>query len=277
MTQSELPTFSSLPSFQRMAEPPDPSQSTEQSPASQQAAAAPPPSARSAASRWLERALFAIALVCLGTYGYVSLHARVVQHEAARRFDASLAARHAALPGDAGDPRAAAGGPGGPGGPGGGGGEAPVTEAAAPAPAAPLHTGDVIGRLEVPRVGVSVMVLEGDDDDTLSQAAGHIPDTDLPGQPESNVGIAGHRDTFFRPLMNLRKGDEIRLTTDRGAYRYTVDSIRIVSPDDVAVLDPVDHPVLTLVTCYPFYFVGHAPNRFVVQAREVAGPQTPAP
>ncbi len=216
---------------------------------------------RATPRRWLERALFLVAFVCLGSYGYVALHARAVQRDASRRFDASLAARHAELPGDAGSP-----------------GDAEAAEASAipapssgtEAPAAPLRPGDIVGRLEVPRVGVSVMVLEGDDDDTLSQAAGHIPATGLPSQPAANVGIAGHRDTFFRPLKDLREGDAIRLTTDTGSYCYSVDSLRIVSPDDVAVLAPVDHPALTLVTCYPFYFVGHAPKRFIVQARRSA-------
>jgi len=221
-----------------------------------------PPEARSAAWRWLERALFLAAFLCLGSYAYVAVHARVVQHEASQRLDASLAQQTATLPGDPGSPRGASR----PEKPAGSMG----SDSAAPAEPAPaLRTGDVVGRLEVPRVGVSVMVLEGDDDDTLRQAAGHIPDTDLPGAPDANVGIAGHRDTFFRPLMNIRKGDEIRLTTEHGAYRYAVDSIRIVKPEDVDVLDPVDNPVLTLVTCYPFYYVGHAPNRFIVQAREI--------
>jgi sortase A len=228
-----------------------------------------PPSVR-ATWRWLERALFLVAFLCLGSYVYVALHARVVQHQAARRLEASLA-RHAAPPGDAGTARAPeTGAPTG----------ADIPPAPAPdagPPPAPLRLGDVVGRLEVPRVGVSVMVLEGDDDGTLSQAAGHIPDTDLPGQPDGNIGIAGHRDTFFRPLMNIRKGDEIHLTTERGAYRYTVDSIRIVTPEEVGVLDPVDHPVLTLVTCYPFYYVGHAPKRFIVQARAMGAPAPAEP
>jgi sortase A len=241
--------------FPSMSEPTQPSTPPEPD--------ATPRDARAAAWRWLERALFLVAFLCLGSYAYVAVHARVVQHEASERLDESLARQRqqpATLPGDPGSPRGPARPAGSPG----------ASAAAAPdEPPPALRTGDVVGRLEVPRVGVSVMVLEGDDDDTLRQAAGHIPDTDLPGAPDGNVGIAGHRDTFFRPLMNIRKGDEIRLTTEHGAYRYEVDSIRIVTPEDVAVLDPVDHPVLTLVTCYPFYYVGHAPNRFIVQAREI--------
>lgn len=247
-----------LADFLSMSEPTEPSTPPE---------AEPPPRAR-AAWLWLERALFLVAVLCLGSYAYVAVHARVVQHEASEQLDASLAQQEqqqrATLPGDPGSPR----GPARP------GAAAPGPDSSGAAPAEPppaLRTGDVVGRLEVPRVGVSVMVLEGDDDGTLSQAAGHIPDTDLPGASDGNVGIAGHRDTFFRPLKDIKKGDEIRLTTAHGTYRYAVDSIRIVKPEEVEVLDPVDHPVLTLVTCYPFYYVGHAPNRYIVQAREIAG------
>jgi sortase A len=94
---------------------------------------------------------------------------------------------------------------------------------------------------------------------------GHIPGTALPGE-DGNIVLAAHRDTFFRPLRNIQKGDEIALTTLSGAYRYRVESIQIVGPDDVGVLSPTKQPTLTLVTCYPFYFVGSAPKRFIVRA-----------
>ncbi len=129
----------------------------------------------------------------------------------------------------------------------------------------------IIGRLEVPRVGISVLVLEGDDPDILNVAAGHIPGTSLPGEP-GNTGIAAHRDSFFRPLRNIRKGDTIRLVTTRQTYTYSVDSIQIVPPTDVGVLDDSHGTELTLVTCYPFYYVGSAPKRFIVQARPEAAP-----
>jgi sortase A len=137
-------------------------------------------------------------------------------------------------------------------------------------PRAP-ENGRLIGRLEIPRLGLSTVVLEGTDEVTLRRAAGHIPGTALPGRP-GNVGIAAHRDTFFRPLREIRKQDSILLTTLQGTRHYQVESIRIVFPQDVRVLKASGERILTLVTCYPFYFVGHAPRRFVVQAREVSGP-----
>jgi sortase A len=124
------------------------------------------------------------------------------------------------------------------------------------------------GRLEIQRLGVSVVVVEGTSETTLRRAAGHIVGTDLPGEP-GNVGIAGHRDTFFRPLRNIHRDDVITLTTSRGEYRYRVVSTKIVSPYDVAVLNPDGAEILTLVTCYPFYFVGSAPDRFIVRAERV--------
>ena len=126
----------------------------------------------------------------------------------------------------------------------------------------------LIGRMEVVRLGVSVMVVEGTSNKTLRRAVGHIAGTALPGQP-GNAGIAGHRDTFLRPLRNIHTGDLITLTTPRGEYRYRVESTKVVSPDNVAVLDSDGTEVLTLVTCHPFYFLGSAPNRFIVRATRV--------
>ena len=128
--------------------------------------------------------------------------------------------------------------------------------------------GGLIGRLEIPRLGLSVVVVEGVDQSTLRRSAGHIPGTALPGQP-GNVGISGHRDTLFRPLRNIRKDDAITVTTVFGEYRYRVVSTRIVAPTDVSVLDPGKDEVLTLVTCYPFYFIGPAPSRFIVRAERM--------
>jgi sortase A len=127
---------------------------------------------------------------------------------------------------------------------------------------------DLAGRLEIQRIGISVVVVEGTGETALRRAAGHIAGTDLPGEP-GNVGIAGHRDTFFRPLRNIHRDDIITLTTSRGEYRYRVLSTKIVSPYDVAVLNPDGTEILTLVTCYPFYFVGAAPDRFIVRAERV--------
>jgi sortase A len=131
-----------------------------------------------------------------------------------------------------------------------------------------VATGGLIGRLEIPRLGLSVMVIEGEDKTTLRRAAGHVPGTALPGQA-GNVGITGHRDTFFRPLRNIRHNDIITLTTLRGEFHYRVVSTTVVSPDNIAVLDSTGGEILTLVTCHPFYFVGPAPNRFIVRAERV--------
>jgi LPXTG-site transpeptidase (sortase) family protein len=125
---------------------------------------------------------------------------------------------------------------------------------------------DGLAKLDIPKAGLSAMVMEGADDATLRVAVGHIPGTALPGQG-GNVGLAGHRDLFFRGLRKLQVGDEITLTTQRGILHYTVETIRIVSPDDVSVLRNTPYPVLTLVTCYPFYYVGPAPRRWIVEAR----------
>jgi sortase A len=132
----------------------------------------------------------------------------------------------------------------------------------------PAASGGLIGRIAIPRLGLSAIVMEGTDSAVLRRAAGHISGTALPGEP-GNVGIAGHRDTLFRPLRNIRRDDIITLTTLLGEYRYRVVSTRIVSPNDVAVLNPSGAEILTLVTCYPFYFVGSAPHRFIVRAERV--------
>ena len=130
--------------------------------------------------------------------------------------------------------------------------------------------GGFIGRIEIPRLGVSTMVVEGADESTLRRAAGHIEGTALPGQL-GNVGIAGHRDTFFRPLRNIRTNDVVVLATLTGQYHYRVTSTKIVSPSAVEVLAPSKGQTLTLVTCYPFYFIGSAPDRFIVRAVRIRG------
>lgn len=112
------------------------------------------------------------------------------------------------------------------------------------------------------------MVLEGDGDEILGKAAGHVPATALPGGA-GNVVIAGHRDTFFRPLRRIRNDDGIIFTTTQGIYHYKVRSIKKVGPQDVQVLQASDHPELTLITCFPFDYLGPAPMRFVVQAAEI--------
>jgi sortase A len=130
--------------------------------------------------------------------------------------------------------------------------------------------GAVIGQIEIPRLRLAVMVVEGVNDGDLKRAAGHIPGTALPGEP-GNVGIAGHRDTFFRPLRWIRRNDTITLNTLQGAYRYRVVSTEVVRPEDIHVLYPTGHDSLTLVTCFPFDYIGSASKRLIVRAERTPG------
>lgn len=182
--------------------------------------------------RWTQCLLFATAAILLGYCAVVSADTWVFQHRESGNLDRQLKAP-------------------------------PV-----PGPVAVAPEG-LIGRLEIPRFGLSVMLLEGVDTTTLRRAVGHIPGTALPGRP-GNVALSGHRDTFFRPLRNIRENDIIAVTTLEGEYRYRVLSTRIVAPDDVEVLSGGAGEILTLITCYPFYFVGAAPDRFIVRAERLA-------
>ena len=134
----------------------------------------------------------------------------------------------------------------------------------------PISFGSTIGRIEISRIGVDAIVVEGTNGRALRRAVGHVAGTSLPGGL-GNVAIAGHRDTFFRPLKDVHLNDEILLTTPGGLYHYRVDSIRIVAADDAESLKDSTDATLTLVTCYPFYFVGPAPKRFIVHAHRDSG------
>ena len=184
---------------------------------------------------WTQRALFAAAIVLLGYSGYVLLDTWVFQSQENAALERFVPERPAA------------------------------NTVTLPSVVGP---DGLIGRIEVPRLNLTVVVFEGTTNKTLRRAAGHITGTALPGQI-GNVGIAGHRDTFFRPLRNIHLDDIITLTTLSGAYRYRVVSTKVVHPDNVAVLNPDGTEILTLVTCYPFYFVGPAPDRFIVRAQRV--------
>jgi sortase A len=129
--------------------------------------------------------------------------------------------------------------------------------------------GSPLGRIEISSVGLAAMIMEGVDGRTLRHAVGHIPGTPLPGE-RGNVALAGHRDTFFRGLRNIHDEDEITLTTLRGSYRYRVDWTQAVEPTDTKVLAATPDDSLTLVTCYPFFFVGPAPRRFIVRAHRIS-------
>jgi sortase A len=197
--------------------------------------------------RWTERLLFAASLALLAWCGYVVLDARIFQQVEDTRLDGLLRVSQETGPMAPRNP----------------------SSTVRPARLTPAPAAGPIGRLDIPRLGLSVIVIEGVRAATLRRAVGHIPGTALPGQP-GNAGISGHRDTFFRPLRNIRRDDVVTLTTLLGEFRYRVVSTSIVRPDNIAVLNPTDNQVLTLVTCYPFYFVGPAPSRFIVHAERIA-------
>jgi sortase A len=184
----------------------------------------------SAIARWLLRSfeylLLGTALGCLGTFAYETVEAHRFQAEQTAAF-----------------------------------------ERAAGTHAAPLRVrqGGLVGMLDVPRLKLSTPVIEGDDDRTLQRAVGHLPDTPLPWE-KGNSAVAGHRDGLFRPLKDVKVGDEIRFRTTRDEYRYRVTRTAVVMPDDVSVLEQRSRSTLTLITCYPFYYVGAAPQRFVIHA-----------
>lgn len=188
---------------------------------------------------WTQRALFSCGVLMLGYCGVVLADTWMFQARERRQLDLLLVGR--------------------------------IASPASPQALPPAAAGGLVGRIEIARLGVSVMVVEGTGTAALRHAAGHISGTSLPGRP-GNIGISAHRDTFFRPLRNARQNDIITLTTLLGEYRYRVVSTRIVSPSGVEVLEPSETEVLTLVTCYPFYFVGPAPSRFIVRAERVAAP-----
>ncbi len=134
---------------------------------------------------------------------------------------------------------------------------------------------ELLGKLTIPEIGLSAIVLEGDDETTLRRAVGHIPGTSFP-DGSGAMGLAGHRDTFFRNLGALRPGDEIGVETPRGTYHYRVATTAIVDPTDIEVLRPQGRQSLTLVTCYPFHFIGSAPRRYVVTAWRIPDGPRPA-
>jgi sortase A len=191
--------------------------------------------------RWSRNAFLVVGVLILGYCGYVLLDTKLYQAHEIRHFQQQIKDFKPAITSNG-----------------------RVQEAS-------FHssTGEALGEIELTRIGVTAMILEGTDERTLRRAVGHIPGTPLPGQP-GNVAIAGHRDTFFRALRHVRQDDEITLMTLEGSYRYRVDSISVVGPKDTQVLDNSDGDILTLVTCYPFYFVGTAPRRFIVRAQRIS-------
>jgi sortase A len=171
--------------------------------------------------------LLGFGIGCLGVFAYESVEARRFQAEQTAAFERDARAR-----------------------------VAPGT----------VKRGGLVGMLDVPRLELSTPVIEGDDTGALKRAAGHLPDTPMPWHA-GNSAIAAHRDGLFRPLKDVKVGDEIRFRTTRDELRYRVTKTAIVEPDDLSVLAPQSEPAtLTLITCYPFSYIGSAPKRFVVQA-----------
>jgi sortase A len=213
--------------------------------------------------------LFAIGVSALGYCGYVVLDARYSQRDQSAQFDRALLAAH-----DASAEQLSAH-------------SAPVTDLAATSPLMPVFVeADAaksfaaipvenlpLGRIEIASIGLTAMIQEGTGRQTLQRGVGHIAGTSLLGA-SGNVGLAGHRDTFFRKLRNIHEGAEITLTTLAGSFLYRVDQISIVEPEDSAVLRDSGENILTLVTCYPFSYVGPSPKRYIVRARQV--PAAPA-
>ena len=194
---------------------------------------------------WARRALFTCAVLLLGYCGFALADAWNFQRRESRDLDRLLRDR---CPASVSGPR---------------------TEPSTSPKSAPAAGADrLIGRIEIPRLLVSAVVVEGIDKTILRRGVGHIPGTALPGQA-GNVGVAGHRDSFFRGLRGLRIKDTIQFATPGGEFKYEVESLRVVMPDNVGVLAPSHDNVLTLVTCYPFSYIGTAPKRFVVRARQV--------
>src|SRR5262245_4691890 len=131
-----------------------------------------------------------------------------------------------------------------------------------------MTAGEPIGTLEITRVGLTGVVVEGDSTEVLDRAIGHLPDTPLPWK-DGNSALAAHRDTIFRPLKGVRLGDVLRLKTPHGDFDYRVTETLIVKPDEVWVLDPTPVTTLTLISCWPFNYIGHAPERFIVRAERI--------
>jgi sortase A len=133
-----------------------------------------------------------------------------------------------------------------------------------------LTNGEIVGQIEIPSLALKAVILHGDSPALMRRGVVHLPDSPLPGE-WGNVALAGHRDTFFRPLRNIRVGEIITVRTSGGnTVQYRVESTSVVPPTDIEVLNSSNRHELTLVTCFPFDYVGHAPNRFIVRAYEIA-------
>jgi sortase A len=190
--------------------------------------------------RWTERGLYVCGAALLALWLAWTLDAAVFQSRLSRRLDDLW-------------PRSSAG----------------LLAHEADATRAEARSSGLVGRIEIPRLRLSAMIVEGTTGRALRRGVGHIEPTAFPGE-RGNVGLAGHRDTFFRKLRHVAKGDSIRIATPDGTFAYRVESLLIVDPDRSDLLNATPAPVLTLVTCYPFDWIGPAPRRFVVRARPLS-------
>jgi sortase A len=206
----------------------------------------------------LEMLLVAGGALALGWYGAAKGEAFLYQQRQERELEQEIVkpALTSATPPRAVLPDAESGRP-----------HASEGRASAPARHAlrPVPRLGTLARIEIPRLNLKAMIGEGIDDRTLAHAVGHVPGTARPGDM-GNVVLAGHRDSFFRGIGGIRRDDEIRVTTPSGTYDYSVDGVEVVDPDDVQVMAPRSDATLTLVSCFPFDYVGPAPKRFVVVA-----------
>ncbi len=189
-------------------------------------------------ARWIQRLLFAAGFVILGYCAAYWLNSRLQQANGNRELDRLLS-----------------------------NGQTPDAKSGATPSLPRIPDGGLVGRVEIPNLRLSAVVFQGTSSNILDRGVGHVDGSAMPGEP-GNVVLAAHRDTFFRSLRNVHAGDAIRVTTPYGVRSYKVDSTEIVDPAQVSVMDPTPTPTLTLITCYPFYFVGHAPKRFIVRARD---------
>lgn len=202
------------------------------------------PGSRAAALRWVERLLVIAGAALLVWCAAIAIDSRMSQRAARRSLEIVSIPDSPVL--------------------------APLSDAATDVPPREptVSGGSAIAALSIPRIHLSAVVLHGSDAQTLRRGPGHLEHTALPGE-SGNVAIAGHRDSFFWPLRNIQVGDDIFLDTPDDRLHYQVTSLQVVNPHDVSVLEPTEDSTLTLITCYPFWVLGNAPDRFVVRATRV--------
>jgi sortase A len=188
-------------------------------------------------TRWIQRFLYVAGFLILGYIGADWLNSRLRQERGSRELDRVL-------------------------------NHTPSYPAALPVPAARVPGGGLIGKVEISRVNLSAVVFQGTESSVLDHGVGHLDGSAMPGEV-GNVVLAAHRDTFFRNLRDVHRGDVIKVSTESGQRTYEVASTEVVDPTQTDVADATPNPTLTLITCYPFYYVGNAPKRFIVRARDM--------